>query len=172
MSLLETLQSAIPVGQVRRNHAMEHATLHMLTKKKNSQFFAGHADHRGFRIFGNATTEEVHEAVEEALVRLRAGEKRLAVHPNCGTNFVVSGIMAGCAAWLGMLGTESSFRRKLDRLPIIIMVTTLVLIYSRALGPLMQEHLTTNAKIGNLQVIEIMRHDRGRAIIHRIRTHN
>jgi hypothetical protein len=151
---------------------MEHATLHILSKKKNSQFFAGHADHRGFRIFGNASTEEVHEAVEEARARLRAGETRLAVHPNCGTNFVASGIMAGCAAWLGMLGTESSLRRKLDRLPIIIMLTTLVLIYSRSLGPFIQEYLTTNANIENLQVIEIMRHDRGRVTMHRIRTRN
>ena len=172
MSFLETLLNMIPVGRVRRNHAMEHATLHILSKKKNSQFFAGHSDHRGFRIFGNATTEDVHEAVEEARARLRAGEKRLAVHPNCGTNFVASGIMAGSAAWLGMLGTESSFRHKLDRLPIIIMLTTMVLIYSRSLGPLLQEYLTTNAKIEDLQVIEIMRHDRGRIIVHRIRTIN
>ena len=172
MSFFEDLLNKNTFGRVRRNHALEHATLHILTKNRKGQFFAGHSDHRGVRILGDVSTEEMQEAVEEALTRLRAGENRLAIHPNCGTNFVTSGILAGCAAWIGMLGTDKKFRHKLDRLPLIVLLTTLVLIYSRSLGPLLQKYVTTNADIENLKVIEIMLHDRGRVIVHRIRTIN
>jgi hypothetical protein len=70
--------------ETRRNHALEHATLHMLahTHKIN---MAGHSNPTGFFIFGEVRTDEIRAAVDEAYSRLRSGEKGLAIHPGCGT---------------------------------------------------------------------------------------
>ena len=82
----------IPViSRVQRNHGLEHATLHILSQRYPKQSLAGHSDTAGFWIIGDVTIEDVYESVEEALSRLRNGEKHLAVHRNCGTNFVTSG---------------------------------------------------------------------------------
>ena len=72
---------------------------------------AGHSTTAGFRILGDVPTEAVETAVREALMRLKAGEHDLAVHPNCGTNFVTAGIFSGLAGALTMLGVGQ--RRRL-----------------------------------------------------------
>ena len=160
-----------PVEQVRRNHALEHATLHILAKKHTNQFLAGHSDWRGIRIIGDIPTEEIQQAVDEALVRLQAGERRLAYHPNCGTNFTVMGAMAGLAAWTGLLGSGRSTRDRLARLPLVMLLATIALIVTRPLGPFLQQYVTTDANPGTLKVIEIQRHDFAHFVLHRIYTH-
>ena len=109
-------------------------------------------------------------AVEEALQRLRAGDYGLAIHPRCGTNFVASGILAGGAAWLATLGGGKGLRSKLDRLPIVMLVVTMAIILSQPLGPYLQQYVTTDAHIGDLQVVEIMQYQRNKVSIFRILT--
>ncbi|GAH22409.1 unnamed protein product, partial [marine sediment metagenome] len=105
------------ISRIRRNHGLEHATLHVLSKKYPKQSMAGHSDVGGFWVIGDVSLEDVYEAVEEALTRLRNGEKNLAVHRNCGTNFVTSGVLAGLAAVVAMVGVGRRTRDKLERLP-------------------------------------------------------
>jgi hypothetical protein len=169
-SLLQNLLNFPVFSRIRRNHALEHATLQILSKKKPHQAFGGYSDVHGLRILANVSTEDVHEAVEEALKRLREGEYSLAIHPRCGTNFVASGMLAGSAAWLASLGGGKSFRSRLDRLPIIMAIVTLVTILSQPLGPYLQQYITTDAHIGNLQVVEIMQHHRDKVSMFRILT--
>jgi hypothetical protein len=83
-SLFQNFLELPAVSRVRRNHALEHATLQILAKKKPQQAYGGYSDVRGLRILANVSTEDVHEAVEEALQRLRAGDYGLAIHPHCG----------------------------------------------------------------------------------------
>jgi hypothetical protein len=116
--------------------------------------------------------EDVYEAVEDALSRLRNGEKHLAVHSNCGTNFVTSGVLAGLAAVAAMFGVGSRMRDKLERLPLAMFVATLALIFSQPLGFLIQERVTTSAEPGRLQVIEIVATRKGRMKAHRVTTRN
>jgi hypothetical protein len=159
-----------PIEQVRRNHALEHATLHILAKKRSNQFLAGHSDAYGIRIIGDVPTEEIQLAVDEALARRQSGEKRLAYHPNCGTNFATAGVLAGLTAWTGMLGSGKSFKEKFNRLPLVILLVTIVLILSRPLGPYLQQYVTTDANPGTLKIIEIRRHDFAHFVLHRICT--
>jgi hypothetical protein len=42
--------------------------------------------------------EDVANAATEALGRLQNGERNLAIHPGCGTNYLVAGAMAPCLA--------------------------------------------------------------------------
>ena len=90
-------------SRVRRNHGLEHATLHVLAKQHPRKNMAGHSDSKGFWLIGDLSTGEVEAAVQEALRRMQAGEENLAVHPNCGTNFATAGTMAGVAGATAML---------------------------------------------------------------------
>jgi hypothetical protein len=171
MSSTSDLLSWKPITRIRRNHALEHATLQILSRSNPFARMAGYSDMHGFWLVGDISTDGLAAAVEEALARLRAGEAGLAIHPNCGTNYVTTGFLAGLAAWLSMLGTSSGFRRKLDRLPVIISVVTLVLVFSAPLGPYLQAKLTTQPQIGNLQVARIERSLRQNKMpVHRIIT--
>jgi len=131
---------------------------------------AGYSNVGGFWIVGEISTDMLAVAVQEALARLRAGEVGLAIHPNCGTNFVASGFLAGFAGWLGTLGAGSGFRRKIERLPVVIGLVTLTIILANPLGPLLQAKITTQPDIGSLDVVRIERGMRQQVPIHRVVT--
>jgi len=160
-----------PFAQIRRNHALEHATIHILSQKDPQRALAGYSDAGGFWVLGNVTLEELQQAVDEAQTRLRAGEANLSIHPNCGTNFATAGVMAGSLAWLGMLGSGSGARQKFDRLPVAILLSTLGLIASRPLGPMIQARFTTDSDLGSLRVAEIIDHSKKGKVVHRVVTH-
>jgi len=157
------------IARIRRNHGLEHATLHLLSQHHPKRSLAGHSDAGGFWILGDVSIDELQEAIEAALDRLRKGERQLAVHPNCGTNFVTAGILAGLAAGVAMFGGRS-FRDKVERLPLAIALATVALIIGQPLGSLLQERVTTSGEPGNLYVVEIVASRRGRLQAYRIVT--
>jgi hypothetical protein len=170
MSGSNSLLSLGPISHVRRNHALEHATLQVLSRTDPFLRLAGYSNMGGFWVVGEISTDMLVAAVQEAVARLRAGEIGLAIHPNCGTNFVTTGFLAGIAGWLGMLGVGSGLRRKLERLPVIIGLVTLAIILANPLGPLLQAKVTTQPDIGNLEVVRIERGMRQQVPIHRVVT--
>jgi hypothetical protein len=175
MSILESapLQSVLNnplVSRVRRNHGLEHATLHILAEKFPNKKMAGHSDFSGFWLLGDLPTDVVSSAVAEALRRMEAGEHDLAVHPNCGTNLVTAGTMAGVAGLVGMLGVGSRKRDKLERLPLVATLATLALMLAQPLGLSIQRHITTSGKPESLEVVEIIPTRRGQIKAHRVIT--
>jgi hypothetical protein len=114
-------------------------------------------------------TDQVREVVAQALARMNNGERYLAVHPNCGTNFAVSGLVAGLLAWLGMAGAKSK-REQLRRLPLVISLATLGIILSVPLGPKVQEHITTSGDPQGLSIVDIFPVRFGRFSLHRVIT--
>jgi len=148
----KTLLDLRPVSRTRRNHALEHATIHVLSKKFSNVMLAGMSSPSGFTLIGDVSTEDVAEGAIEALRRLREGQSELALHNNCGTNFAITGIAAGMAAWLGTLGSGKEIRRKLERLPLIILLATIAIIATRPLGPLVQKEITTDSDPGGLEI--------------------
>jgi len=165
MSILE-----IPViSRIRRNHGLEHASLTLLGNRQPNLALAGISFSGGFLVLGEVDTGELRLAVFQALSRMQNGEKQLAVHPNCGTNYVTSGIVAGLLAWLGLSGAKDR-REKLDRLPLVIALVTLAFIYTRPLGPLIQERITTSGDPGDLRVVDIFPIRIGDFCLHRVIT--
>jgi hypothetical protein len=158
------------VSLVRRNHGLEHATLNLLVKKVPGVPFAGHADRKGFWVIGSVSTDVLLETVQEALARMKGGEHGLAVHANCGTNFVTAGLLAGTLAWLSTLGTANNFKKKLDRLPLLVLLVTGALIVAQPLGPKVQEKVTTSGEPGRLVVKQIVRYERSGPVLHRVLT--
>lgn len=168
--LLQTLLSAFPVSRIRRNHGLEHATLHLLSKRYPKTSLAGHSDMGGFWILGEVETEDVRQTVDEALERMRNGEEDLAVHPNCGTNFVTAGTFAGVAASLAMLGVGKTIRDRIERVPLAASLATLALIFAQPMGLIIQERITTSGRPEGLRVVDITPSRKGRIRAHRVVT--
>lgn len=159
-----------PVSRVRRNHGLEHATLHVLAERHPGRPLAGHSDLSGFWIIGDLTAEDLASAIQEARLRLESGESKLAVHPNCGTNIATSGVLAGLAAAVVMFGVGKRARDNLDRVPLAILLATLALIVSQPLGLKLQEHVTTSGAMGLLRVVDIIPRLQGKVTAHRVLT--
>lgn len=150
--------------EIRRNHALEHATLQVLAPKYPHRPMGGHSNPTGFVILGDVDTADLADAAVEALKRLRAGERELAIHPGCGTNYATSGLLAGSVAWYGLGGGR---QKKLWRIPFILPLVVLVWELSKPLGPALQAKVTTEAEIGAMEILSV---EMIRPGMHRIRT--
>jgi len=157
------------LSRLRRNHALEHATIHLLSARQPQTTLAGRSDPRGFFLFGDASGQVVAEAAQEALARLRAGEQRLAIHPNCGTNLLTAGLLGGTGAFAVLAGSRNS-RSRLDRLPMAVMATLLGVLIAQPLGFALQRSVTTEADPKGLEIIEVKTWRRGRTTLHRVIT--
>ncbi|HKJ26744.1 MAG TPA: DUF6391 domain-containing protein [Anaerolineales bacterium] len=157
------------ISRIRRNHGLEHATIHVLTEKKKPLSVAGHSDAGGFWILGELGTEELLEAAQEALARLNNGEHDLAVHPNCGTNFATYGIFAGLGSFLALSGAKK-FKDRLDRLPLAALLATVALILSQPVAYRLQREVTTSGRMFDLSITRITRTFIGNRTAHRIET--
>lgn len=158
------------INSVRANHALEHATLHILEEKGLKATLFGLSDAGGFWVAGNVSGEMLLEAAREALARLQGGEAKLAVHENCGTNLAASGAIVGGLAWLGMLGTRRGLARKLERLPLVILMATIGLVIAKPLGPLLQQKFTTLANGQRREMLGLKSYQIGQWNIKRIST--
>lgn len=138
MNILETK----PISTIRRNHGIEHATVHVLTGWDSSIRLVGRADSAGFNIYGDVPAEQLERACKEALERMKNGEAHLAVHRGCGTQIVVGGLLTGLAAAVAM-GRKPKF----SRLPDVILATTLAAFVSQPIGLQVQEKITTSADV-------------------------
>lgn len=158
-----------PVRRTRRNHAIEHATIHVLSSRHPSAVFAGRSDSRGFFIFGDLDAGEIRSAVDEALGRL-ADEPRLAVHPFCGTNLVVGGILAGLASTVALMTMSKSEKRgnPVTALPRMMLAGTLAAIASQPLGPVVQRRLTTLPDAEGVRVLSVESSGQGLSRRHRV----
>lgn len=143
------------IDRTRRNHALEHATIHILAKRNPGKSFGGYSTFNNVYIQGNVEIEEIAASLKEAYEKLNMGQKKLAIHPNCGTNFAISGSIAGLVAGLSMIGVGSKTKDRLNRLSWAMMFATIALIVSRPLGPIVQEKYTTNANLGNMEIVHI-----------------
>jgi hypothetical protein len=157
------------VDRTRRNHGLEHATITMLSRKYRGLSLVGRSTPSGFYLYGQVSTEAVTEAAQEALQRMRNGEAVLAVHPNCGTNFVTAGVAAGLAAFVGFLGAND-WRARWTRLPIVAVLTTAALIFAQPVGLELQRRVTTSGEMREMEIVRVTRKVRGSITTHFVAT--
>ncbi len=167
---LNAILNLPPLSSIRRNHALEHATLHVLAERQRRRWLVGHSGTQGFWIIGEVATDDLESAAHEALQRLRNGEAGLAVHPNCGTNFATAGLLAGGFAALAMLGSGRRLRDQFERLPTAITLGMLGLVVAQPLGLLLQEKVTTSAQPGTLEIVSVLPKALGSLSAHRVIT--
>ncbi len=172
-SILQTLTGII--SRTRRNHALEHATIHILTRKFRDVNLYARSSYRGLVIYGDLPTEEVANAVSEALARLRNGEYHLAVHPNCGTNLVTAGGLSSMAAMLAFAAQRGGKKKQgvwhtLGSLPLVVLAATVALVAAQPLGQSLQINLTTESEMGDLHITGVTCHRQGRLVLHTVQT--
>ncbi|MEP7287434.1 MAG: DUF6391 domain-containing protein [Chloroflexota bacterium] len=163
------------IQRTRRNHGLEHATVHVLSSKIKNLSIAGRSDASGFWLMGDVDTDQVRDSVDEALHRMQGGESQLAIHPNCGTGLVTTGIMASMAGLIGSIGIKRGATDYVGRLPTVMLLTIGAIILSQPLGLSLQEHFTTLGDPGNLRVLDIERDTTtgimgGTITLHRVNT--
>jgi hypothetical protein len=171
---LSTLLDLPFISRVRRNHALEHATMQVLSERHHNLRLVGRSSLWCFYIYGDVPTEEVLAAAQEGLRRLQAGQRQMAIHPNCGTNLAVAGVLAGLGAFLALGGLstnrDKSLWDRLARLPLAFTAATLGIILAKPLGPAVQAHVTTQADVGDMRIAGVMREIKAGIIVHHVRT--
>jgi hypothetical protein len=154
------------IGSVRRNHALEHATISVLASRLGHDVrLVGRATRNGFYLYGDMTAERVSESTAEALHRLRHGESHLAVSPMCGTNLAVAGILAGLSSLLAV-----GSRGRLERMPNVLLASMLAVMAAQPLGRLAQKHITTSTDLSDTEVVGIRQGGRGPGRFHKVET--
>ena len=155
------------ITRTRRNHALEHATIHLLSQPIPDLNLVGRSDWNGFTLYGAVDTELVLQCATEALDRLRAGESELAIHPRCGTNLATGLVLSS----IGSAAVLNNRRRSaLSKAAGLALTLGAVLVLTQPLGLKAQQRWTTLADIDALQVTRIERKQQGKLTVHRVHT--
>jgi len=154
------------IRRTRQHHALEHATIHVLNMRFPALRLIGWSSSRGFYIHGPLSTDQIRQGVAEALTRLRRGETHLAVHPRCGTNLVTSATLVGLVAFAAMLPGDKRSRR--ERLPTVLLLSTLASLAAQPIGLLVQQYLTTEPRIASDLDAHVEQIHIGRIPVHRV----
>ncbi len=115
----------------------------------------------GFYLYGPEDTDLVARAAREALAAL-AREPDLAVHPRCGTNLAVTGVLAGLA---GFAASGGRARGRMAALPQVLLASLWAVMIAQPLGLLVQKHVTTSPAIGGATLGAIRRQE-GKPVVH------
>lgn len=147
------LRAKDTINIFRQNHALEHATIAVLLERLDKRVrMVGHAGINGFYIYGDIDTGELEEAVREGLYRLQGGEKNLAVSPMCGTNLVVTGLVAGIASMVAGKGHTG-----MDKFSRLVQASIIAIVVAQPLGRLAQKHITTTSEIDNVRIGRVIK---------------
>jgi hypothetical protein len=145
------------IRRTRRNHGLEHATVHILSRRFRGTPLMGRSTDSGFILFADVPQADVESAVREALNRMRRGEHTLAIHPGCGTSRLTTGILTSLAAIAAASGV--SRRDAFNRLPLMMVLMMLAVLIAEPLGLALQRHFTTDGDPADLEVLEITSRD-------------
>lgn len=152
-------------ARLRQSHALEHATMHLLALRVPRLRLVGRSDWSGFSLYGNVGTGAVLAAATEALARLRAGETRLAVHPRCGTNLAVGGVLFAAATYVAVsLPVRSPVKRALA----VGAAMMGALMLAQPTGLAIQRQLTTSIPLEGTHIGSISRRQQGLWVEHRV----
>lgn len=148
-SVLTDLLTA--VRSTRQNHAWEHATLHVLGGRGQVRRVSGLSDPSGFTLFGEMAVEDVTRAAADAQTAIDEGQRRLAIHPDCGTNLAVQALLSVLVMQLlGRPGRGFSAAR----FTVGLLSMTALSMAAKVLGPRLQT-VTTLADLRDREVTEI-----------------
>lgn len=145
--IVQVAQQMLLGGAVKQNHALEHATIVLLSKKYPDVRLAGISFAAGFFVFGDLPTEAVLPTAREALTLLRTTSPELAIHERCGTNLAVTAMLTGLSAM-----TVARLRRPYGTANNVILATTAAIILARPLGLSMQRHVTTQTPSASMTI--------------------
>lgn len=130
--------------KLKRNHAVEHATLNILQEKDEKlRNISGGSNREGFIINGAGDIEAVRAAAVEAVKRIGQGETYLIIHRGCGSTKLALGLIASLFA----VGTAIIYFRSLPIRLGLLVIPGCVLLGMAAgylLNGVVQRYLTTS----------------------------
>src|SRR5450631_4530988 len=138
--------------RIRQNHALEHATITVLSDRIPDLRVSARSNSDGFTIFGDVDLGQLRIALDEALSRLLAGEAELAIHPNCGTNLAVGVSLVTLGTVLGMASSHTR-----TRVASAAVSSIAGLMAARPLGEYVQKYVTTLPDLQGVRVTDIAR---------------
>jgi hypothetical protein len=138
--------------RVRQNHALEHATISLLGLRVPGSILRGRSTANGFYVFGEANIDDLRDCAAEALERLRNGEPEMAIHPRCGTNLAVAGMMAGLSSVL--VGEIPPRRNRYSR---AVLASLVSLFLAPPVGTFVQKRFTTQTPSGGMTIVDVSR---------------
>jgi uncharacterized protein DUF6391 len=148
--VVQVAQQVLLGAAVKQNHALEHATIVLLSRQFPDVRLAGISFAAGFFVFGDVQTGAILPAAEEALNLLRTSTPELAIHERCGTNLAVTAILTAMAAM-----SVSKMRRPYNTLNNVILATTAALILARPLGLTVQRYVTTQTPNASMTITNV-----------------
>jgi Domain of unknown function (DUF6391) len=138
--------------RTRQNHALEHATVTLLARRMPGLSVSARSNVCGFTIFADLDPELVRVVSADALARLQAGERELAIHPNCGTNLAVG-------LSLAMLGSMFALTALRPRTRIVSACASSLagIAVARPVGTVMQRYVTTLPEVDDVRIADVRR---------------
>ena len=170
MDSVKSFNSPSLIQMIRRNHSLEHGTIHVLSEMNPGLSLVGRSDWAGYTLYGEVETSEVELAAHRALARIRSGEHRLAVHSRCGTVLATTGVLSGLAGFFTLGLSNPRGRLRWANLPEVILAATAAAVLAHPLGLLVERHITTSRDLGNLSILRVCRKRGGSLPVHRVET--
>ncbi len=146
----KTIYEIATKRRVRKNHALEHATINVLEERYGERpDISGLAREDGFIIRGSLDPQEVYDAAQEGLVRLKRGEYNLAIHPRCGTSILVGNFVFALLFLILLIVTHT----------FSIWNVLFAFLFSAFVGKIggewIQRYFTTDPHVENMEILGI-----------------
>ncbi len=144
------------IRRTRRNHALEHATIALLSRRHPHVQVVGLSGPRGFMLFTNLSLPEVFPAVNDALELLQAGHTSLAIHEQCGTNLVAAAALTTAVTALGLRRQrERGLWARIEGFLNLVTLNAVALLLARPLGSWVQSNLTVDTRVEEMEIAYI-----------------
>lgn len=134
---------------LRKNHALEHATINVIEERYGPQRLSGQATEGGFYIYGAVDPTILEAAARIGHGRLLAGEKNLVVHRRCGTTIAAANFVSS-AAFLALLLATRHFT--FFNVVIALFMANLI---GPLLGTVLQKYVTTCWDVRDREIVGI-----------------
>lgn len=136
--------------RMRQNHALEHATINVLRQRYRTSGVVGMPAENGFHLRGRVSPDTVISATQEALRRLKRGERTLAWSRGCPTSLVATQVLLAMLFMAIVLGIWREFTAP----PFLVALLGGALL-GPPLSPYLQRLLLVDPDPGTLQLQDV-----------------
>ena len=130
-------------SNLRKNHALEHATINVIEEQFGPQQLSGYATEDGFYILGAVNPNIIEVAARTGHGRLLAGERDLVVHRRCGPPLrIIYLLVAFCFALATRYFTFFN----------VMVALVIANLTGPLLGRILQKHVTTSWDVRDREI--------------------